>query len=232
MRYSKSTYAHHGSQPLPSRATRKINFRSRVSGRASLVRVRRYDGQLVHLLAESIGEVRCVNLLMARRDIVDIWDQPSPVRFQRANGKMAQHTFDYLVHLASGRKIAVAVKPYDRVRKTGFVDELARISEAMPVNVADKVVLLTERDFPRYQAVNAARLCEFVKFPDAEADDAIQNAVSCISGRIKLGHLVRMTGLGSRAYRAAHQALYDGKLVPANWGIIGSEMVISGGATQ
>lgn len=213
---------------LPSRATRKINFRSRVSGRASLVRLRRYDQRLVHLVAESVMEVRCVNLLMSRRDIVDIWDQPAPVKFTRANGKVGHHTFDYLVKFASGKRVAIAVKPFERAVRSGFKHELARVAEAMSSGFADTVLLHTERDFPSFLAINAGRMCEFVKQPDDEADHALWLAARQINGRIRLTDLVKLAGIGSRAYRAAHRLICDGHLAPWTPGIITPEMMIKG----
>ncbi|WFE75239.1 hypothetical protein [Roseinatronobacter sp. S2] len=214
---------------LPSRATRKINFRSRVSGRASLVRLRRYDQRLVHLVAESVMEIRCVNLLMSRRDIVDIWDQPAPVKFTRSNGKTGSHTFDYLVKLASGERVAIAVKPYERAFRSGFKHELTRVAEAMPSGFADTVLLHTEQDFPPFLAVNAARMCEYVKNPDPEADEALLSTAHKIHGRIRLSGLVELSNLGARAHRAAHRLLYDGYLKQVTPGIITPETMIEGG---
>lgn len=217
--------------PLKSRATRKINFRSRVSGRASLVRLRRYDNRLVQLVAESVGEIRCVNLLMARRDVVDIWDQPEPVKFMRSNGKVGTHTFDYLVKFTSGRRVAIAVKPAERASKTGFAFELARIAEAMPSSFADTVLLHTERDFSLSVATNAARMCEFVKQPDPMADRALLSVAHKTNGRIRLSDLVKLTGLGPRVYRSAHRSIYDGNLTPCSQGLITPDIWIEGGKT-
>lgn len=214
---------------MPSRATRKINFRSRVSGRASLVRLRRYDNRLVQLVAESIAEVRCVNLIMARRDVVDIWDQPKAVKFTRSNGKIGTHTFDYLVKFNTGRRVAIAVKPAERAFKTGFARELVRVAEAMPSTFADIVVLHTERHFNLHQAIDAARMCEFVKQPDAMTDKALLTAAYKTNGRIRVSDLVKLTGLGPRAYRSAHRAIYDGHLKACSQGTITPDTLIEVG---
>lgn len=213
---------------MPSRATRQINYRSRVSGRGSLVRLRRFDNRLLHLVAESFAEIRCVNLLMARPDVIDIWDQPEPVRFTKANGKTGTHTFDYLVKLTSGRKIAIAVKPATRSRKPDFQHDLARIAQELPTAFADSVLLHTEQDVQSYHATNAARMCEFVKQPDPEADEAILKEASRTNGRVLLSDLVKMTGLGGRAYRAAHRCIFDGYLVACRSGLITPLIMVKG----
>lgn len=213
---------------MPSRATRQINYRSRASGRGSLVRLRRFDNRLLHLVAESFAEIRCVNLLMARRDVVDIWDQPQRVKFTKANGKTGTHTFDYLVKLTSGRKIAIAVKPATRSQKPDFQHDLARIAQELPTTFADSVLLHTDEDVPPYHAANAARMCEFVKQPDPVADEAILKVASRTNGRVRLSDFVEMTGLGGRAYRAAHRFLYDGFLAPCQPGLITPAIMVKG----
>ena len=60
---------------------------------------------------ESKREQEGLYLLLARPDVVDIWDQPPPVFYHDANGRKRSHTFDFLITLSSGKRIAIAVKP-------------------------------------------------------------------------------------------------------------------------
>ena len=86
----------------PSRATRKIKRRSTGSGRALLV-----GGAEPHQMdCESGLERRFDMLILVRRGIVDIREQPEPVTYFDAAGQGHFHTFDFLATMADAPVVA------------------------------------------------------------------------------------------------------------------------------
>lgn len=55
-----------------------------------------------NVVFESKLEERFLFLMLARRDVHDIWDQPPAVAYRDASGKPRTHTFDYRIVFTSG----------------------------------------------------------------------------------------------------------------------------------
>ncbi|SEO36830.1 TnsA endonuclease N terminal [Paracoccus alcaliphilus] len=151
-------------------------------------------------------------LLLARPDVVEVWDQPPPVCYQDTTGRKRSHTFDFLIAVTSGKRIAIAVKPDAIAERQGFRETLQRIRAATPLSFADKVVLITERSYCPSAARNAQKLHDFRRTPDPEADGSIETLVRGLSGPTTIAELVEASGLGGRAFRAAFKAIYAGVL--------------------
>ncbi|WP_197029501.1 hypothetical protein [Paracoccus pantotrophus] len=92
-----------------------------------------------------------------RDDIQHIWDQPPVVHYVGVDGRPAKHIFDFLVTKADGERIAVAVKPMQRVIARNFLSELERVAAATPKQFADRVMLITDQHVDRAAAAAAAR---------------------------------------------------------------------------
>lgn len=200
-------------RPLPSRATRKPSARSRASSRGHVTGGGPPSGSPPRLrYFESKREQDVLYLLLARPDVVDVWDQPPPVSYRDATGRRRSHTFDFLVTLIDGKRIAIAVKPEAIVERQGFRENLQRIRAATPLSYAHEVVLITERSYTPSAARNAQKLHEFRRTPDPEADAAIASLVRNLSGPRTIAELVRASGLGGRAFRATFKAIYAGLL--------------------
>ncbi|MFD2842218.1 hypothetical protein [Paracoccus cavernae] len=60
--------------------------------------------------------------------------------------------------LSSGERIAIAIKPADRVVQRDFVTELGCVAAAMPKHFAHRVKLITDEQLNRRAAAEAARL--------------------------------------------------------------------------
>jgi len=196
--------------PHASRSTRHISPRSRASLRGTLVAQLPADRHPRKIVFESKLEQRVLHLLLAREDIHDIWDQPPAVDYQDSTGRRRRHVFDYLATLKCGRRSAIAVKPSARVEARGFREELACIRAATPLAFATDVVLVTELCFTRDEALNAARLHEFRRHEDPEADDHIRSILLGCSTTTTISELVSNSGLAGRGFRAAFRAIYDG----------------------
>lgn len=196
--------------PSAGRATRAIPARSQASLRGATVVQLPADPHPRRIVFESKLEQRVLYLTLARPDIVDVWDQPPAIEYRNAKGVSKRHTFDYLVTLTNGRKIAVAVKPSTSVTRINFRKELELIKAATPLAFADDVCLVTELCFTRAAAMNAARLHEFRRIADAEADEKIRELVAALEGETSIAELVVASGLNGRGYRAVFRAIYAG----------------------
>jgi len=205
--------------PEPSRATRSISRKSRGSCRGSAVLYLGSHRQIV--VYESLLELMCILLIISHGDVVDVWDQPPAIHFSRPDGSHHQHTPDYLVEFADGTRFAVAVKPIDRVKRRDFDIELSYVAACMPASYADGMVLMSDADFTRAQALNAQRYHEFKKKPDAQADQALAAVIGQQTETTTLEALVEQVGLAGRGFRAAFRAIIEGRLRQIAHGKIG-----------
>lgn len=209
---AKTTMTNSFSRPLRSRATRKPAARSKVSSRGHVIGLTIADPVQRMRYYESKREQDGLFLLHARADVVDIWDQPPAVPYHDANGKTRTHTFDFLVTLRDGRRIAIAIKPAAIVEQRSFRNTLRLIRAATPLSFATEVVLITEQSYCPSAARNAQKLHDFRRTADREADQAIAALIRGLSGPTTLAELAQKSGLGGRAFRAAFRAIYAGML--------------------
>ncbi|MFB9223378.1 hypothetical protein [Paracoccus cavernae] len=144
--------------PDPSRASRDVIRRSRASLRGSMIaKVPAFPYPRV-IQFESMLEYRFLCMTLVRPDIHDILEQPPAIHYRRGDGSDASHVFDFVVTLSSGERIAIAIKPADRVVQRDFVTELGCVAAAMPKHFAHRVKLITDEQLNRRAAAEAARL--------------------------------------------------------------------------
>lgn len=143
--------------PEPSHATRPISRRSKASLRGALVAKLPGFGHPRIIQFESALEYAFLCLTLVRTDIHHIWEQPTAVPYSGADGQPAKHVFDFLLTKACGERIAVAIKPMQRVTEQNFVSELERVAAATPKQFADRVMLITDQHLDRRAAAEAAR---------------------------------------------------------------------------
>jgi hypothetical protein len=113
-----------------------------------------------------------------------------------------RHFFDFVVTTADGVRKAIAYKPHARVEALQFEAVLHDLAGRISPEVADEIVLLTERDLPRASIHNAVLLHDCRRDPSGEADAAVLTALTGIIGHVSIGDLRDATGLGGDAYRA------------------------------
>lgn len=216
--------------PLPSRATRKLPTRSRMANRSLMVDPHR--GRLIG--AESNPERRTAFLLLARRDVVDLWDQPPVVHFRDAAGKKRRHTFDFLATLESGEKVAIAVKPLAKAKSQKLEATLAIIAPQIDPAFATSVALVTEADLDPVAVRNAVLIYSAAREPfrDVDAEAAVRAALSTASEQT-VGDVIAATGLKGRAFRAIVRLIADFEIEPATADAIDYDLAIrlvTGGA--
>lgn len=211
--------------PLPSRATRLIPARSRASLRGMLTAHLPGHRRARIIAFESRLEEQVLLLLLARPDVHDIWDQPPAITYVDADGATRRHVFDFLVTLTDGARVALAVKPWAIAERTGFFRRFELIRAATPGSYAGDARLVSERDFRRDDALNAARLHAFRGAPDPEADATVRDAVGP-DERLSIAEIWARTGLKGRAYRAAFRGIFDGAFAQLDAGEIGPRTLI------
>lgn len=143
--------------PEASHATRMISRRSKASLRGALVVMLPGFGRPRIIQFESVLEYMFLCLMLVREDVHHIWEQPTAVPYIDAGGQQVSHVFDFLVTKACGERIAVAIKPMERVIARNFVSELERVAAATPKHFADRVMLITDQHLDRRAAAEAAR---------------------------------------------------------------------------
>lgn len=143
--------------PGPSRASRDVVRRSKASLRGSMIaKLPAFERPRV-IQFESMLEYRFLCLMLLRPDVHDILEQPPAIRYRRADGSTASHVFDFLVTLTSGERIAVAIKPAERVIQRDFITELRHVAAATPKHFANRIKLVTDEQLDRCAAAEAAR---------------------------------------------------------------------------
>ncbi|WP_263846338.1 Tn7 transposase TnsA N-terminal domain-containing protein [Roseobacter sinensis] len=181
---------------------------------------------------ESNLEWNFAAITLTRNDVADLIEQPFKVAFKDKEGRTRHHTFDYLVILTSGRRIAVAVKRAQKARSSKLVEDLEMIATQLPPELADGVSLFTDEHFEQWEAWNAHHFHLCNKTIDERADVAVLDQVRGVVGSISIGDLVRLTGLGGRAYQAIVRAIFSNVLVQRTKGRIGPATLVSPGTIQ
>lgn len=198
--------------PLRSTGSRSFPARSRSSSRGFLVATLPKEARPRQIIYESNLERQTALLLLARRDLRNLWDQPPAVSYKDPKRGAAKHVFDYLASFDDGIRRAIAVKPLSRVEQLGFRATLAAIREQMPRRFADEVVLVTERDLNKAEVRNAELLHMFRTHPDPDADQIISDILKSRPETRPIAEVVSESGLASRGFRAVFRAIYAGRI--------------------
>lgn len=198
--------------PLRSTGSRSFPARSRSSSRGFLVATLPEEARPRQIIYESNLERQTALLLLARRDLRNLWDQPPAVSYKDPKRGTAKHVFDYLASFDGGIRRAIAVKPLSRVEQLGFRATLAAIREQMPRRFADEVVLVTERDLNKAEVRNAELLHMFRTHPDPDADQIISDILKSRPETRPIAEVVSESGLACRGFRAVFRAIYAGRI--------------------
>lgn len=136
-----------------------------LASRGGVVGKHHFTGELVAdfsgarvVYFESHLEMQVLEVLRARPDVADVAEQPPRVTWRDGSGVVRHHTFDFLVTLRSGERVAVAVKPVARVISSGVRVALAEIAAQIDPAFAARIVLVTDRDIDPVEVRNATLL--------------------------------------------------------------------------
>lgn len=209
--------------PRPTNASRELPKRSKGS----------FTGSIVDPIEnrEKVYESRSLErgllcILMASPEVFEIHDQPKPVTYVTPEGRRHQHTFDYLAVFRDGRQIAYAVKPEDKVERSGIKTTLALIRDQSLAGFADDALLRTEREISRRAVHNAETLLWARNRRNRQDVEHAAKRVARLGGRVRLRDLVQAIDLGPRG-RVAVICLLDEKVLGAEDGTwIGDETLL------
>ena len=192
--------------PRASRASRKIKIGDKGSVSGALI------ANNFRTWFESQLEYWILLILLARWDVVDVWEQPTPVEYVDDDGVVCHHTFDFLVTLRDGTRIAIAVKPAAKVVETRIQRTVDLIAEQMSPAFAHYAHLLTDKCFTVDDQINA-QLIHAVKDDDEPEDDAVvAKLIQKLRRETTIAKLVEASGLKGYGFRAVVRAIGDGRL--------------------
>lgn len=195
---SDSEYLYH--MAARSLASRIVELKGNNRGSFIGAFVAWLDGRWQTLVFESRHELATGYILLSTPGVEGLKDQPRRFHYIGLDGKYHHHTFDYLVTV-HGRRYAVACKFASSVKRLHFKHQLSAITAQLD-GFADEVLLVTEQDYTREQAL-AAELSHFIgREQDEEADRAVDALIQTLNGSTTIGEIVDATRLKSRAWRA------------------------------
>ena len=198
--------------PLPSRAMRRIAKRSKSSSRGGVVVKLKSWARARIVYFESKLEQRVLFLLLARGDVIDIWEQPPLIDYHDEDGRRKHHFFDFLVQLENGLRFAIAVKPAKIAARSRFVGQLRSVRKALHKDYADELVLITDADFTKAEALNAERYHEFSRAKDEVIYAKLDSLVETTPFPISVGDLSDAMNAGGLGFRSIFIAIYEGLL--------------------
>lgn len=200
--------------PLQSVSSRAIslanrNGRPKGSARGALVASK---GPRRLAFFESAIEYKTLLLMLARRDVEEIQEQ-QVVHYVDEHGTPRKHIFDMRVKFTSGDWMAVAVKPFERAMRTGFVQSLEWIAKQVPRRFAKKVVLITDRDFSAAELHNAELIHACRLDPDPDSDAAVRRSLQAMRSPLSIDQLIDRAELQCGVgFRAVVRLIANGEL--------------------
>jgi TnsA endonuclease N terminal len=209
--------------PRASRATREIKIGDKGSVSGALI------ANDIKIWFESQLEYWVLLVLLARWDVLDVWEQPTPVEYVDDDGVVRVHTFDFLVTLRDGTRIAIAVKPAGEVVESRIQRIVDLIAEQMPPAFAGYAKLLTDKSFTMEDRINA-QLIHAVKDDNEPEDDAVvAKLVKKLRGETTIAKLVEASGIQGYGFRAVVRAIGAGRLKLTEACVIDNDSVVARG---
>lgn len=213
--------------PLPLRGSRKIRSRSSISARGVILARFRNSTRLAQVGYESTLERAFVLIALADCNTTDIVEQPFTLRFVDSESRPRRYTFDYLVTMRDGRRVAVEVKNSQQASKPKVISKVRDAASRLVPDYADEVVLFTEKNFTRTQVENAEQFLNCQREADPNADNRLLAVISSLQGSMSVGDLVKISGLAERGYPAVVRAMYSNLLHWKMDALIGPKMMVS-----
>lgn len=163
-------------------------------------------------LYESKPERGFIYISLASDLVVDYLDQPPPVTFRWPDGRNSEHTFDALLTLRDGTRVAVDVKPKEKVDKSLILKVQRFIEEQVGASFADVYLLRTEDHIHPDDVYDAQLLLRARRLACAASDSVVAKLADGLHGWCQLRDLVATSGIGGDAFNAAVRLVGDGVL--------------------
>lgn len=181
---------------------------------------------------ESKLEERVFFLVLANPAVANLWEQPQFISYRDQSGNRKTHFIDFLVELKSGRRLAIAVKPWKVVLEKNFLRELQQIRAAMSKDFADDIVLVTERDFTRAEALNAQRFVEFSKTRNSGHQAHLKSVIRDVCFPVTVDELCQLLRLGDAGFRSIVIAIYEDVLTADRKQLIDLDTLLAKGGAK
>jgi hypothetical protein len=208
--------------PAPSKSTRQLSRKSKGSSRAIVV-----GGTPARAIqCESNLERKSLLMLLARRDVADVVEQPPAVIYTDEEGRVRRHVFDYFVTMTDDTTVAVEVKPLDKVEKYHWRERLQQIADQAE-GFADRYVLITEENLPPEATFNAALIHSVRRDDKPEHDQHVRRIAADLHGQVTIADLVARSGLAGDGFRAIARLIGAGELIAVGRGRIDYPSFIS-----
>lgn len=194
--------------PEPSRASREFPLRSTASFRGTIVDWRR-NRQFAY---ESLGEYGFMSICLTSTKVDDYLEQPEPIRYRLPDGRWAEHTFDGLVLMKSGRRLAVDYKPKKKIERSEIETIQKLIREQVGSDFADQYVIRSEEHIHPDDVFDAELVLHAHRQPCVAADELVTEIARELRGWCRVRDLVAAAGIGAKGFDAAVRLIGDGYL--------------------
>lgn len=163
----------------------------------------------------------------ADRMVRNIVCQAPPFQWFDEDGVVHTHTFDFLLELVDGKRVAVMVKNATKARMDNLELFADRLASQMPLDFANDVTLMTDEDLPAWLVANArlihsSRLDEAPGFNADSAEckalvvgvdaDVLERAQE-FDEPVTIEHLLEP--IGDEGFRAVARLIFAGHLQQA-----------------
>lgn len=162
------------------------------------------------ITAESGLEWNVALVLLARRDVIELREQPEAVRFIEADGVRQTHVFDFLAIMSGGSRIAIAVKPERKATK--LRQSFPLLASQVPEAFATGAVLITDRNIDLIAIHNAKLLLQMRARINHNSDQAAWAVIRHLIGATTIGTLVEAIGTGADAFGSIVRFISEGRL--------------------
>lgn len=209
--------------PKPSRAERKIPKKSSHHFVGEMT-FGEEIGQGQVLTFESFLEHNVALVAIYTPGVIDIREQVR-VEFVNANGRVGTHYIDFLTTEQGGRRTAILVKPLFRAMKANFRDMAARIRTAIAPDIADRLVIGTERTLwggrlQRAEQYHASR------FAQPALDRRVRDAVENFDGPSTIRDFLSFSEVGPDGFHATLRLIRFGILTAPTPGVLTMNSII------
>ena len=179
--------------PKQSSASRVPSPKSPFNTRATAVNP--LNDTIIH--SESALELKAGRILKTM-DVIELREQVK-VSWIDADGVVHTHTFDFWIRKRCGRRVAIAVKPLEKVASKRLIDMLILIKDQGIGGIADDVSFITERFASEHAAANAEEILFARRARNDDDVEKTKELLRQIRGRVHFGELLK--GLEIQAYR-------------------------------
>lgn len=161
---------------------------------------------------ESILESDLLYILLAQKNVADVWEQPTSVAYVDDDGVSRQHTFDFLVTTTDGQRIAIAVKPEELVESSGIQKTIELIEQQSTGEFADTFCYRTEAHITCEAAFNGRVIHRCRRMRDEAKVAAMARFVADLNGAAMIGQISWKSRMAGDAFPAIVNLIDDGVL--------------------